>query len=81
MFNDIIKTIKGTIVRLCILFLKLNVRVLVIKHLLDKKREGEGMIHTALLHASELGCECHAHLSQRHQGPAVGVIELLTRVC
>ena len=36
---------------------------MVIKHLEDKKHEGEGvdegMIHITLLHASELGCERH----------------------
>ena len=31
--------------------------------------------------ASELGCGCHGHLSQTHQGPAVGATQLLTRVC
>ena len=103
---------------------------MVIRHLVNKKDEGEGMIHTRAEHrtggsgvlscpvgqdaffifvlscrppgrreeagqdkksypvlisdshtASELGCRCHGHLSQTHQGPAVGATQLLTRVC
>ena len=35
---------------MCSFFLKLNVLVLVIRHLVDKKDEGERMIHTRAEH-------------------------------